>query len=278
MSQIGAVSNSIISSNSNPTIKYVRSLLRKRSLRDQEKLFVGEGEKVVRTLNEKLEPRLVILSETACQRNSSLPANSGKNCPSPAATFVCRDSVFESLSTLKQPDGVCAVFPHLAASGETLASTQPSLSVFCDAIQGPLNLGAIIRTACCLGAQGVYFSAGSVDLYNPKVVRAAAGYLGRFPIEPLSFAQIKELKKQGLKVWVSECAMHKGNSSLRSLTRVSEPILLFFGNEGSGLSNEALALADRSFYIPIQPGTDSLNVTSAVAIVLYHLHQQLVES
>lgn len=140
-----------------------------------------------------------------------------------------------------------------------------------DAVQDPGNVGTLIRTAAACGFEGVVFGKGTVDPYNPKTLRAAQG--SHFNV---SLLQV-DLKKwitdfQRIHVPVYGTALHKHAVSYRKVTP-QQVFGLVVGNEGAGVSEKILKQVDQSLYIPIRGHVESLNVSMAAGILMYHLYQ-----
>lgn len=152
-----------------------------------------------------------------------------------------------------------------------LSAEQPVLIV-CDGINDPHNLGAIIRTAEALGAQGLIIPQRRAVGVTSTVVKVAAGALETFPIARvvnLSRA-LEELKAAGF--WIY--GMAAGNGKLLHTVKFTGPIVLVVGSEGSGLSLLTQRCCDVLVSIPLQGKTPSLNASVATAMTLYETYRQ----
>lgn len=234
-------------------IKYVKSLSQKK-FRDQYGVFVVEGEKLVQeALNSgfKVEKvyRSAEIGESAMARMSSLSS------PSPALAIVARPADLES-----------AVLP---ASGLFLAL---------DGIRDPGNLGTILRIADWFGADGVFASPDTVDVFNPKVVQATMGAIFRVrfhytPIPALCRAAIQK----GGKVYGT--FLDGENLYKKALDCGSDaPSVIVIGNEANGISPETGACVSHRLYIPPfpadDPGSESLNAAVATAVTMAEFRRQ----
>ena len=134
-------------------------------------------------------------------------------------------------------------------------------------IQDPGNLGTIIRTAEAAGVSGVILSRGCADPFQPKVVRSTMGSIFRVPlrIEDDFLAAAAWLKKQGVRLYATDL---QAETSYKD-TQISPRAGYLLGNEGNGLSEAALALADARIRIPMAGKVESLNVAIATAILLF---------
>lgn len=137
--------------------------------------------------------------------------------------------------------------------------------VVLDAVQDPGNVGTVLRTAEALGAVGAVALPGTVDAWNPKVVRASAGSVFRLPvIEASGEEAVERLRARGGPIWASDAV----GEPLSRGDPVPRGIALVLGNEGSGVGEELLAAADRRVAIPLPGGAESLNVAVASAILM----------
>jgi TrmH family RNA methyltransferase len=177
------------------------------------------------------------------------------------------DGELEKLAATEHPQGVLLVVepPRWTLSQIEPAPRRPVLVL--DAVQDPGNVGTVIRTAHALGAAGLIALPGTAELLNPKTVRATMGALFRMPCVPAEelpwLGWCAELR---LRVLVSEAGAALPASSERGV-----PLALVFGNEGQGIRESLLARADGKIGIPLRAGAESLNVSSAAAILLHEV-------
>ena len=146
-----------------------------------------------------------------------------------------------------------------------------SLIVVLDGVEDPHNLGAILRTADAAGADGVVFSAASVDPYNSKCVRSSAGSLFHLPVvagPPLTDV-ISGLRAAGLQVLAADGRASHVLDDPASGPDLTLPTAWLFGNEAWGLPDGLRALADAVVAVPIYGRAESLNLAAAAAVCLY---------
>ena len=147
-----------------------------------------------------------------------------------------------------------------------------NLTVVLSTIQDPGNLGTMIRAAAAAGVDGLWVSKDSVDLDNPKVLRASAGQWFRLPmgVSDNLAELIASYQRQGVQVvsTTSHTKISYWDADLRS------PTLILLGNEGAGLSQDLAALADLQIKIPMVPAVESLNVATAAALILFEVRRQ----
>ncbi|WP_070121834.1 TrmH family RNA methyltransferase [Bacillus marinisedimentorum] len=171
--------------------------------------------------------------------------------------------VMKSISDMESPQGVAAVC--------TIEEKQPvqfKKLLFIDGVQDPGNVGTLIRTADAAGLDGVILGKGSADLYNSKVLRSTQGSIFHLPVVRADLQDwIAKVRSNGMTIYGSSL---KDASNYREMT-AERPYALIVGNEGSGVTPELLAQTDQNLYIPISGKAESLNVTVAAGILLFHL-------
>ena len=137
-------------------------------------------------------------------------------------------------------------------------------------VQDPGNAGTVIRAADAAGADAVVLTPGSVDPFNPKVVRSTAGSLFHLPVVTAvpAEAAAAAARAAGLQVWAAD---GYGADRLDALAPgvVAAPTAWLFGNEAQGLDGGELALADRRVAVPLYGAAESLNVGTAATVCLY---------
>jgi TrmH family RNA methyltransferase len=254
----------MITSLFNDKVKLARSLARSRT-RQRERRFIAEG---VRLLSEivKLEipPDFVLHTETATRNLDALPLLNvltrwGVPC------FLVSDDVMEACADTTTPPGLLAVvpFPDIPEPSHT------TWTLVVDNVRIPGNLGAILRAAAAAGVEQALLSPGTVDLYNPKVIRAGTGAHFRLPILALSWNEIKA-KLHGLDVWL---AAARGDLPYTGVNW-KRPLALIIGGEARGESQAALSLASGRVTIPMARGMESLNAAVAAGVLLYEISRQ----
>ena len=277
----------IISSKDNKKIKYIRSLLEKGSIRKKDKAFVVEG---IKLTDEALECGKVV--EIVCAKSlydeiisgdlsgNRLLAENDKNITNyvkkGSSLLVVSDTVFKSVSETKTPQGILAVVEMpdygLLDKGfleQAYTKNGKIKLLVLEDTADPGNLGTIMRTAEAAGVTGVIMGKGTVDIFNPKVVRSTMGSIFRLPfayVEDLK-ETIRELKKQGISFYATHL---KGEKSYKDI-KYSDRSAILVGNEARGLSDEVADLADTYVLIPMQGKVESLNAAVAAALMMYEV-------
>jgi TrmH family RNA methyltransferase len=252
----------------NPRAERVKRVaaLAGRSARSRAGLFLVEGPQGVREAVLFAAPRvrdLYVTPDAAARYRSIVTAASD------AGLYVHfgTDEVLRAMSADCQ--GILAVVETAGVSlDEALAGSPRLVAVLAD-VRDPGNAGTVIRAADAAGAAAVVLAGESVDVFNPKVVRATAGSLFHLPVvRGGSLAEtVAALRGAGLTVLGTDGT---GEIELRPDHAVlAGSIAWVFGNEAHGLSSEDLESVDHTVRIPISGKAESLNLATAAAVCLY---------
>jgi len=248
-------------------------LLHNASGRKKEGRFLIEGMKLFdEAVKHNIGIEDVVVSESFLEREFD-PHNIDSAFNNVVSqVVVVEDRLFAQLATTETPQGLVAVAELKTSAYEDLFLGAAPLVVVADRVQDPGNLGTMMRTALALGATGMMLTKGSVDAFNPKVVRSAAGALFSLPFaENLSIEScIIDCRKRGLQVLALSA---DGDSPLAEVD-LTKPSLLLLGNEANGLEKSVEKSADLMVSIPMSTDSESLNVAIANAIVLYEASSQ----
>ncbi len=182
--------------------------------------------------------------------------------------LVCSPAAFQRLTGTVSPQSVLAVVAQPRWDEAAVLAGPSHLRVYGEELQDPANLGPLLRIATALGADGVWLSPGSADPYHPKVVRASAGSILRIPVFPGT--TLPRLLHYPTVLYAAD-SHQAGAVPLTNITSRPARLTLALGNEGRGLSAALLGQVTIRFFIPLQACVESLNVTTAAAISLYHL-------
>lgn len=249
-----------------------------RTLRQQadhyrDRLFVAEGDKVVRRL---LETDLTIVSvlmpaEFLEGLRSGLEAR-----PEEIDVFLVPRKELEVLTGFELYQGLlaCARMPEPVALDVVLAkAARPRFLVAADAMANAENMGAMVRNAAAFGAQGLLVGETCVHPYMRRAVRTSMGALFRLPIvEVVSLADaLCELKRRGFR-----CVAAHPHTDRRHLPEATlgGDCCVVLGSEGKGLTQAVLEACDEWVSVPMQTGVDSLNVGAAGAVFFYEVWRQ----
>ena len=234
------------------TIKWVHSLEMKKN-RKREGLFVAEGPKVVGDLLSRFRLHSVFATDEW---------TGGDSIGADVRVERVDDDTLRRLSFLQHPQQVVAVMEM--NKEEKVEVDADRLTIMLDGVQDPGNLGTIIRIADWFGIDSIICSPDTADAYNPKVVQATMGSLGRVsvtysPLVPLLSSLPADIPIYGTLLDGKDIYQKK-------LTRHG---VIIMGNEGNGISDEVRAMVTHPLLIPrFRQGesAESLNVAVATAI------------
>ena len=242
-------------------VRSARQLLQRRG-RDESGRFLVEGTQAVReALRHPDIVEALIVDDP--QRHAELVA-----LANPDLCWTATPADIDQLSDTVTSQGIFAICRQLEASWDD--APQPRLVVICSQVRDPGNAGTVIRCADAFGADLVVLTKGSVELHNPKTVRASVGSIFHIPVitgVTLDEA-VAQLRGQGLRVLAAD----GGGSSLDELEHsggLAGPTAWIMGNEAWGLPAEDRALADEVVGVPMWGQAESLNLSTAAAVCLY---------
>jgi RNA methyltransferase, TrmH family len=260
----------LISSRSNPSIKQIRSL-QKRKEREQTGLFFIEGIRIVveaiqqQAHIDKLIVAPDLLESSFAQEIVQEQERAGLPCLRVTA------DVFKSISLKEGPQGIGAV---VYQKWESLSQRQPAQELCwlaLDRVQDPGNLGTILRTSDAVGAAGVILIDHTTDPYDPASIRASMGAIFSQTLIRASIDDLVAWKNEhhATLVGTSDAASHDFRAA-----RYPFPLILFMGSEAHGLPHEYQKQCDLMVKIPMVGSSDSLNLAVATGIVLYEIFYQ----
>ncbi|HEU4683780.1 MAG TPA: RNA methyltransferase [Nitrospira sp.] len=249
----------------------IRALSRDKQARTAEGTFIIEGARAVRDLltRHPTSVRELVLTPAYVERESHQDRRLREALSVPS--YLCGEQAFARLSDVEAPQGLLAVAAQPTWQEDRVFSQPTVLGVFGESIRDPLNLGAIIRTSAALDVSALWLSSDSADPYNPKVVRASAATVLTVPI--FTGVDVASLMEKGCEVYAAVAHGGRGVVGIREVPSIPGRLILAFGNEGQGLSEETLQRASRRFTIPLSPRVESLNVAATVAIAVYHFER-----
>ena len=262
-----------ISSLHSPHIGRVKALLgsRGKKNRDLENSFIAEGIQVVR---EALRPnimegfkvkQLFLTADGISKLSTEIDLANLRN----VEVFDVNDQVMKAMSDSETPQGILALCSSRSLKIEDLWEMNPTKIAFFWQIQDPGNAGTVIRTADACGFDAVVLSSESVDIFNPKTVRATVGSLWHIPV--IADVKIEEFIEQARNNALELYALTgKGSQQFNAdfISKIkNRPSAWIFGNEARGLPDLISDL--NTVAIPMKGLAESLNVASAAAIVLH---------
>lgn len=188
--------------------------------------------------------------------------------------FTVAHTVFERLSDENAPEGVICVARfdnsrHGIASAEMIEGIGPKENILLlESVRDPQNVGAIMRAAAAFNVSLVIMSNDCADIYSAKTVRASMGTL--FSLRTLRVSSVADaalaLKRTGRRVFAA--ALDREAERLGE-TEIRRGDCVIIGNEGHGISPEALDASTGCVFIPMADGVESLNAATAAAVLLW---------
>ena len=258
-----------LTSVSNPRVKELAGLRRRRS-RDDAGLTLVEGhEELVLALDAGVRPRTLYYSP-ALVRPDQL-GTVGRVAGLGAEVVRLSRQVFAKVAYRQSPDGGLAVVPAVAGDLEHLVLGERPLVLVCEGIEKPGNLGAILRTADAAGVTAVIAAGPVTDWGNPNLVRASKGTVFSVPVAAGGSAEVLD--------WLAERSLPVVATTPDTDTLVAEadltgPVAIAVGSEHDGLSGPWLERAATRVKIPMFGRVDSLNVAASAAVVVYEAVRQ----
>lgn len=179
--------------------------------------------------------------------------------------------VFGKIAYRESPDGWLAVLPAVRTGLADLRPGPDPLILVCEGVEKPGNLGAMLRTADAAGAAAVIATDPGTDWANPNVIRASKGAVYAVPVASAGTPDVLE--------WLAARAIPVLAATPEAATPYTEldlrgPLAVAVGAEKHGLSEPWLAAAAHRALIPMHGHTDSLNVSTSAAILLYEAVRQ----
>jgi len=237
-------------------IKYIQTLGQKKQ-REQERVFVAEGPKLVAELLAQCPGQVVEIFATEDW------INAGYQLPALLPVHRIDDFELAKISQLTNPHQVVALVRMFDSSD--LPDPAAAIVLALDAIRDPGNLGTIIRIADWFGIRHIVCSEDSAEVYNPKVVQATMGSLFRVQVHYCSIADWLD-QYPATRIYA---AMLEGKS-VRTIQPISTGVVLI-GNEGQGISAALQEKANVKVTIERRGAAESLNAAIATGIILSHL-------
>jgi len=254
----------MIESLNSPHVARVKALIGSRGVKERKAAgqFVAEGlqcarEALVSTSGPKIETLYV--TNNGHSKVEELADLSAFNI------VTVSDEVMKEMSETITPQGILAVCTIPQANLSEIALNGSRRFIYLSEVQDPGNAGTILRSADAFAMDAVITSPGSVDMYSPKVVRSTAGSLWHIPV--YESVALTEVLAMGVK------AFSLGADGYMNLNQyeMSGDTLAVFGNEARGLSTGQNVESIDVVSIPMPGNAESLNLSAAASIVMYHL-------
>lgn len=265
----------MITSESNPQIKEIIKLQKTSKHRKKTSAFIAEGTKLLLEAAVHDNIKKIYISESLYKeeydKSTDLSFKITKLLSKNPYEIVS-DDIFEKISDTVTTQGILGVVSLPKYSIDDIISDERHVWLLLDDLRDPGNLGTIMRTAEGAGISGIIMSKGTVDLFNPKTVRATMGAIFRMPyiyVEDI-VSVIEMIKKAGYNVYGT--AMQ--GSIIYYEADYTQGAGIVIGNEANGISDRVFNSLTGSISIPMEGELESLNAAVSAAIVMYEVARQ----
>jgi TrmH family RNA methyltransferase len=254
----------MIESLNSPHVARVKALIGSRGVKERKAAgqFVAEGLQCAReALVSKNGPKIETLYVTSNGRTKieEISDLSAFN------VVDVSDEVMKEMSETITPQGILAVCTIPQVTLNSIALNGSRRFIYLSEMQDPGNAGTIVRSADAFAMDAVITSPGSVDMYSPKVVRSTAGSLWHIPVfESVAIDEV-------LALGISAFSLGAGGAKELSQYQNSGDVVAVFGNEARGLATGQNVDSIDVVSIPMPGNAESLNLSAAASIVMYHL-------
>ena len=267
----------VITSPANTRVKLARQIRDDRKVRQRDGRFLAEGARLCKDLVDAgLQPAEVFAvtdkSDWCFEHLSS-------------SVTIVSDEVMQSMTDELSPPGVLTIFckpkPEPDAGLKLMSSATDSTNMpilILDGLREPGNLGACLRSAAGAGCRGAIIMAGSVDVWNPKVVRGAMGAHARIPLLEMDWASFRAMQSTftaystASRVIAAQAGGQRAHSNF--VWHARSPTFLVIGAEAQGLSSDAMRCITHYVSIPLSNKVESLNASVACGILLFEAARQ----
>lgn len=241
----------IITSVQNPKVKEYVKLMNQKKERDLSASFIVEGEHLVfEAIHEGVVKEILVLE--------------GKSYDLPMEYITVTKDVMNKICDTKSPQGIIARCVQKESK-----LPEGTRYLLLDDVQDPGNLGTLLRSADAFSFDAVILSENTVDLYNPKVIRATQGAIFRVTTLRMPILEaITSLQKKGVKVFAADL----NGQALKDLPP-DERMGIVLGNEAQGISSLVRSHVDGRVTIEMTGGSESLNVSVAGSIIMYNFRK-----
>lgn len=258
----------MITSFSNNKVKQIVLLNNNKKERKKTGLYIVEGSKMFEEAPEEMIKE-VYLSEQylSLEHNKKILEKLEK-----VGYETVSEEVFLKISDTKTPQGILCVIKQPKYEMKQLLQGKAPLLMVLEDLQDPGNLGTIFRTGEGAGITGVIMTRDTVDIFNPKTIRATMGSIYRVPFfytEDLD-GIIADLHNAGVNLY----AAHLAGKEYYDGFDLKKPTAFLIGNEGNGLKKATADKADSYLKIPMEGKVESLNAGIASALLMYEAHRQ----
>lgn len=200
----------------------------------------------------------------------------GGRLPGDVEVFRTGARELAALADTATPQGMLAIGRLPRRGLDALPAPAGPVALLADGVQDPGNLGTLLRTLAAVGGRIAIGCQGTVDPWNPKALRAAAG--ATFALSVAAGVERSAALDWCARYGMPVVALEAGAPSLFAAPLPAATVALAVGNEAAGLSEEVTRRAERRASLPMAPGVESLSAAVAGSVAMYVIARRLVPS
>ncbi len=258
--------NPLLTSTSNPKIKYLISLEKARERKKQNQFAIEGLKELTLAIDAGYAINTVYYCPELIEEPELVNMGLGKSQIMPVSR-----SVFEKIAYRETTGGTVAIADQKSTSLSSIVHGENPLLLIVESIEKPGNLGALLRTADAAGVDAVICCDAQTDFYNPNTIRSSLGCVFTNQIASASSEEtIKWLKSHQTKIF---CTYLAGSVPYTKIN-YDQPCAVVMGSESKGLSDLWIQNADANIIIPMHGKIDSMNVSVSAAIVVFEAIRQ----
>lgn len=258
----------LITSRKNEIIKHAAHLCSSAEYRREQGLFVAEGARLCGdAVQSSVAVRYLFFTEQAEKKYGNYLGSIQEKAE---RIYQIEPHVAELLSETKTSQGIFCIC-EMRKDGQNIEKLDSGCHYLAlENIQDPANLGAVLRTAEALGIGGVILAGSCCDVYSPKVLRASMGAVYRIP-----FCMIDSMERAAellnAKGFITLAAVPDDRAMNITELGFDQPTVIAVGNEGNGLTQEAMEACTHRVTIPMLGRAESLNASASAAILMWEM-------
>lgn len=261
----------MITSVRNPHIQGARKLQR-RGVREQRRQFLVEGANGITQALLARPDGSCPLTVLFVEEDGGFPELTSRARGQGIRVLSVSEAVMRSISGTTTPPGIVGVSRYVDRDPVALLRGPLDLVVVLSGVRDPGNAGTIIRSCAASGADAVFFAGSTVDVYNPKVIRASAGTV--FNLAIARGVEIRWLLGELGRLKVNRVTADPLGDSVYDRVDFRRRTAVVLGNEAWGVESDLVSAMDARVSIPMSKSVESLNVGMAATVLLFEAARQ----
>lgn len=263
----------MITSSSNPIIKEIKSLNRKKDRWKKKKYYIEGVRAVKESINSNSNLEYLVYSDMLFSAKGGKELFKEISSKNYKLSYVS-DKLFYEISDTETPQGILSVIKFDIKKLNNALKNKRNFFILLDRVQDPGNMGTIIRTADAFGANGVIVTDGCVDVFNPKTIRSTMGSIFHVPLIYYKSSEEAMIELRDNNIKIVSTALNAKNYCFD--IDFNMDFVLVIGNEASGVSNSILEASDMLIKIPMLGKAESLNAAVASSVIMYEVLRQRI--